>query len=51
MNDHKLLGARIGYTFNNPAYLETALTHRSANKNHYERMEFLGDAVLNFDFY
>lgn len=48
MNDHKLLGARIGYTFNNPAYLETALTHRSANKNHYERMEFLGDAVLNF---
>lgn len=48
MGDLQLLGVRIGYQFNNPAYLETALTHRSANKNHYERMEFLGDAVLNF---
>ena len=47
MNDPKLLGARLGYTFKNLSYLETALTHRSANKNHYERMEFLGDAVLN----
>ena len=27
--------------------LITALTHRSANKQHYERMEFLGDAILN----
>lgn len=48
MNDLKVLGVRLGYTFNNPAYLESALTHRSASKNHYERMEFLGDAVLNF---
>jgi ribonuclease-3 len=47
MSDHKRLGVRLGYTFNNSSYLETALTHRSANKNHYERMEFLGDAVLN----
>ena len=48
MSDHKLLADRLGYTFNNPSYLETALTHRSAGKNHYERMEFLGDAVLSF---
>lgn len=47
MSDLKLLADRLGYQFTNPAYLETALTHRSANKNHYERMEFLGDAVLN----
>ena len=48
MSDYHQLGARLGYTFHNPAFLETALTHRSADKNHYERMEFLGDAVLNF---
>jgi ribonuclease-3 len=48
MSDLALLANRLGYSFNNPSYLETALTHRSANKNHYERMEFLGDAVLSF---
>jgi len=47
MNDYKRLATRLGYQFHNPDFLETALTHRSANKNHYERMEFLGDAVLN----
>ena len=34
----------IGYTFNNEALLEQALTHRSAAKQHNERLEFLGDA-------
>lgn len=48
MSNYDLLGARLGYSFKNPTFLETALTHRSADKNHYERMEFLGDAVLNF---
>ena len=42
----------IGYEFNNPALLETAFTHASyANENFvesYQRLEFLGDAVLNF---
>ncbi|MBI1421913.1 MAG: ribonuclease III [Gammaproteobacteria bacterium] len=47
MNDLKKLETRLGYQFRHPDFLETALTHRSANKNHYERMEFLGDAVLN----
>ena len=43
----------IGYTFKDPRYLETALTHSSyANevKHHVrnnERLEFLGDAVLS----
>ena len=36
----------IGYTFNNEALLEQALTHRSAAKQHNERLEFLGDAIL-----
>jgi len=43
---------RIAYPFKNPELLERALTHKSyANENrvpyHNERMEFLGDAVLN----
>lgn len=43
----------IGYTFQNPALLETALTHTSfANESkapvqHNERLEFLGDSVLS----
>ena len=42
----------IGYTFKNPELLETALTHTSyANESrapvkHNERLEFLGDSVL-----
>jgi ribonuclease-3 len=39
---------RLGYRFRDPALLEAALTHRSASRTNYERLEFLGDAVLNF---
>jgi ribonuclease III len=39
---------RLGYRFGDPALLEAALTHRSASRTNYERLEFLGDAVLNF---
>lgn len=35
-------------TFNNPALLEQALTHRSATKTNNERLEFLGDSILGF---
>lgn len=38
----------IHYTFKDPKLLEQALTHRSHNANHNERLEFLGDSVLNF---
>ncbi len=44
----------IGYTFQNPALLQTALTHTSfANEakgkaENNERLEFLGDSVLSF---
>ncbi len=45
------LEARLGYNFADRTLLEAALTHRSfANEAgtpaHYERLEFLGDAVL-----
>lgn len=38
---------RINYTFQNNQLLDLALTHRSASHHHNERLEFLGDALLN----
>ena len=38
---------RLGYQFGNAALLEQALTHRSHGLPHNERLEFLGDALLN----
>jgi ribonuclease-3 len=40
------LERRLGYSFDDPALLARALTHRSASAEHSERLEFLGDAVL-----
>jgi ribonuclease-3 len=37
----------LGYEFRDEKLLEAALTHRSAGGTHNERLEFLGDAVLN----
>jgi ribonuclease-3 len=37
----------LGYTFVRPGLCEAAMTHRSAAANHNERLEFLGDSVLN----
>ncbi len=38
----------LGYYFNNQNLLKEALTHKSAKKStHNERLEFLGDAVLD----
>jgi ribonuclease-3 len=39
---------RLAYQFGKPALLEQALTHRSHGAPHNERLEFLGDALLNF---
>lgn len=39
---------RLGYEFKQPELLQQALTHRSAGSRHNERLEFLGDSVLNF---
>lgn len=41
------LEAAIQYRFADRALLEQALTHRSFGRNHYERLEFLGDSILN----
>jgi ribonuclease III len=38
---------RIGYTFNDLELLRRALTHRSYSTSHNERLEFLGDSVVN----
>ena len=40
------LKATFNYEFRNPEYLRQALTHRSAPGANNERLEFLGDAVL-----
>jgi ribonuclease III len=40
------LQQRLGYRFNQGALLSRALTHRSFGVDHNERLEFLGDAVL-----
>jgi len=39
---------RLGYRFGDPTLLRQALTHRSHGKPDNERLEFLGDSVLNF---
>lgn len=41
------LQSRLGHTFAQPGLLLQALTHRSAGSPHNERLEFLGDAVLD----
>lgn len=51
--DFRRLEENLGYAFQNPKLLKTALTHSSyANEAHNgtrsnERLEFLGDAVLS----
>ncbi len=41
------LQQRLQHSFRNPALLVQALTHRSFSADHNERLEFLGDSVLN----
>jgi len=44
------LERRLGYKFRDPSYLLQAITHASYSSNRatdcYQRLEFLGDAVL-----
>lgn len=52
MRDTAKLEKRIGYRFRNPALLAEALRHASTRgendgEHSYERLEYLGDAVLN----
>ena len=41
------LQQRLQHTFADPALLQRAITHRSFSAEHNERLEFLGDSVLN----
>lgn len=45
--DRDAITGAIAYRFSNSDLLRQALTHRSHSASHNERLEFLGDAVLN----
>lgn len=47
MSDYAALCSRLGYEFRDQALLRRALTHRSHGPDHNERLEFLGDSLLN----
>jgi ribonuclease-3 len=42
------LAKKLGLNFRNPGLIRRALTHRSADSDNNERLEFLGDSVLGF---
>ena len=42
-----LLERSLGYKFTSRGLLQQAVTHRSYGTPHYERLEFLGDSMLN----
>ncbi len=48
ITDYTPLYRNIGYRFNDEELVEQALTHRSKQKKHNERLEFLGDSILGF---
>ena len=47
-NKLEKLQRRLSYTFKDEALLKQALTHRSFSSHNNERLEFLGDSILNF---
>lgn len=48
MYEFESLYKKLNYSFSNPKLLQQALTHRSVGKQNNERLEFLGDSILNF---
>ena len=45
--DYNIIEKRIGYSFKDKTLLDLAFTHKSINQGkNYERLEFLGDAVI-----
>ena len=42
------MAARVDHSFARPELFEQALTHRSAGRYNNERLEFIGDGILNF---
>ena len=47
MNDTARLERALAYKSSDPELLKLALTHRSVGKNNNERLEFLGDSIVN----
>ena len=43
----KDLFSALGYSFDNTDLIKLALTHKSLSRSNNERLEFLGDAILN----
>ena len=41
------LEKKIGYIFKDKQLLKTSLTHKSFSSNNNERLEFLGDSIIN----
>lgn len=48
MRDYPRLEQLIGYRFIEPSWLRQALTHRSYSAQNNERLEFIGDSILNY---
>ena len=46
-NNLNSLEKTLNYSFKNQSYLTKALTHSSKSKDNNERLEYLGDAVIN----
>ncbi len=43
-----MIDEKIGVEFKNRKLINEALTHPSKSKNNYQRLEFLGDSILDF---
>jgi len=43
----EVLCRQLNYSFTDSVLLKRALTHRSKSAHNYERLEFLGDSILN----
>ena len=48
MSEIEALQDALGYRYADPGLIEEALTHRSVEGPNNERLEFLGDSILNF---
>ena len=42
------LQQKLGYVFKNISWLKQALTHKSFGRENYERLEFVGDGILDY---
>ena len=42
------ISQKLGYIFKDPSLLDLSLTHKSSSSVNNERLEYLGDSLLNF---